>query len=263
MSSNLGMAAKMEDTDSERLLNDTSSTASELEFMDSADQKTLRRSKTRHAIFRAVMIFLLLSTNVAWYISTKWHKHPSGSSDTSPDADFFGSPATVLTSFSHDWTGLLEQESDGTRYRDEKWGTNLFPDNGGVVALSRDFAREHDLPDAAVAPEDPSKMIYLVAGYHQLHCLSVIRDSIYYLNGTMPVWPDPGGFIWDHILHCVEAVRQGLTCFLDPTLINLDEKWPGIPNGQKHVCRNKDAMYRWSTEHEHAIPVDPRSGAKT
>ncbi|KAK0101313.1 hypothetical protein ONS95_006490 [Cadophora gregata] len=228
ISSNHEMAAKVEDTDSERLLNDASSTASELEFMDSIDRKTLRRIKSRYPIFGVIMMFLLISSNVAC----------------------------------HEWTGLLEQESDGTRYRDEEWGTNLFPDNGGVVALSRDFAREHDLPDAAVTPEDPSKMIYLVAGYHQLHCLSVIRDSIYYLNGTMPVWPDPGGFIWDHILHCVEAVRQGLTCFLDPTLINLDEKWPGIPNGQKHVCRNRDAMYQWSTEHGHAIPVDPRSGGK-
>jgi hypothetical protein len=50
-------------------------------------------------------------------------------------------------------------------------------DDGGSVALSRDFARDQGLPDAAVTPEDPDKMIYLVAGYHQLHC-AVRRASI-------------------------------------------------------------------------------------
>ena len=43
-------------------------------------------------------------------------------------------------------------------------------DDGGSVALSRDFVGQHGLPDAAVTPEDSDKMIYLVAGYHQLHC---------------------------------------------------------------------------------------------
>ena len=43
-------------------------------------------------------------------------------------------------------------------------------DQGGVVALSSEFRNQHGLPDAAVSPEDPDKMLYLVAGYHQLHC---------------------------------------------------------------------------------------------
>lgn len=35
----------------------------------------------------------------------------------------------------------------------------------------------------------------------------------------------------------------------------MGDKWPGIPNGQKHVCRNKDAIYEFSAEHGHAAPV--------
>lgn len=74
----------------------------------------------------------------------------------------------------------------------------MFPHKGGSVALSLEFLKEYGLTeDAAISPEDPNKRIYQIAGYHQLHCLSVVRDAIYYLNGTMPVWPDEGGFIWD------------------------------------------------------------------
>jgi hypothetical protein len=39
-------------------------------------------------------------------------------------------------------------------------------DDGGSVALSREFAKRHNLLDAAVSLEDPNRMIYLVAGYH-------------------------------------------------------------------------------------------------
>jgi hypothetical protein len=75
----------------------------------------------------------------------------------------------------------------------------------------------------------------------------------------MTEWPDKDGFIWDHVLHCIEAVRLGLTCFLDPTLINLNETWPGIPNGQMHQCRNREALHAFASANEHDIPKDPHS----
>lgn len=88
---------------------------------------------------------------------------------------------------------------------------------------------------------------------------SVVRDAIYYLNGTLE-WADREGasseepFMWDHVIHCIEAVRQGLACNLDPSLIPLDSYWPGIPNGQMHVCRNRDALYKWTNKHGSSLP---------
>jgi len=74
------------------------------------------------------------------------------------------------------------------------------------------------------------------------------------LNGTLEEWPGPGPFLESHLLHCIEAVRQALACSMDPTLIPLDNVWPGIPNGQLHVCRNSEALYRWTNRYGHAIP---------
>lgn len=45
-----------------------------------------------------------------------------------------GSPQTVLTPFSHDWVGVLDQEHGSYRYKDEEWA-NLFP-RGCRIVLS-------------------------------------------------------------------------------------------------------------------------------
>lgn len=57
-----------------------------------------------------------------------------------------------------------------------------------------------------------------------------------------------------HIFHCIEALRQALQCCMDPTLIPLDSEWPFIPDGQLHVCRNSDALFRFVEEHYHPLP---------
>jgi len=86
-----------------------------------------------------------------------------------------GSPDTLPVPFSHDWEGLLDQERDGYRYADEEW-SQLFPAGGGSVALTSDFIQQHGIAaNAAPTPEDPDKRIYLIAGYHQLHCLVSIN----------------------------------------------------------------------------------------
>ena len=82
----------------------------------------------------------------------------------------------------------------------------------------------------------------------------VVRDSIYYLNGTLPEWPGHEPFLWDHVLHCIEAVRQAVACASDPTLIPLANSWPGIPHGQLHVCRNSQALFKWTNAHGHEKP---------
>jgi hypothetical protein len=80
----------------------------------------------------------------------------------------------------------------------------------------------------------------------------VLRDAIYQLNGTLP---DAEPLLWDHVLHCVEAVRQAVKCSLDPTLLPMADTWPGIPNGQKHSCRNEEALRRWADDFAHPPPV--------
>lgn len=81
----------------------------------------------------------------------------------------------------------------------------------------------------------------------------IVRETIYQLNGTSsntdPIW-------WDHVLHCMELVRQALFCFMDDTLLPVAVE-QGIPNDPKHVCRNTDAIRKWVDANGYAVPAGP------
>lgn len=53
---------------------------------------------------------------------------------------------------------------------------------------------------------------------------------------------------WDHITHCMDAVRQSLMCNMDTTLL-----WTADYNvfgdGQSHVCTNYWGLNDWLAEH--------------
>ncbi|KAI0449115.1 hypothetical protein F5B21DRAFT_518411 [Xylaria acuta] len=129
-------------------------------------------------------------------------------------------PDKILVPFDHDWLNLTDEGIGGVRYADDKW-KDMIPPGGGSYGLA----------PSARSTQQEGQMHYLVAGYHQLHCLSR-----------------------NHVLHCVEAIRQALHCFLDPTPINLEAEWPHVPNGQKHVCRNRGALASWAAAHRSGMP---------
>ncbi|GAW21317.1 hypothetical protein ANO14919_108360 [Xylariales sp. No.14919] len=114
---------------------------------------------------------------------------------------------------------------------------------GGPVSAPENFASKYGLAPGARSTQRQGEMHYLIASYHQLHCLSVIRDQLYEPVGlssiSEPTKPD-------HVLHCVEAIRQALCCFLNTTLINLEMEWPHAANGQKHACRDRDTLASWA-----------------
>lgn len=53
-----------------------------------------------------------------------------------------GSPQTALVPFYHDWVGLLDEEGEGHRYKDEEW-VNFFPRKTGhfpkILSISDKF----------------------------------------------------------------------------------------------------------------------------
>jgi len=235
------------DLDSEKLL-ETSSSGS-----DDVGQSYIRedyQKKHRRHICTPFLVFLLMFSNLVWF----WHFQHVQSHSLSDSVSYYGALDQIRVPFSHDWVGLVDfEEGNKSHYADEKW-LGQTPPGGGIIALTKSFAAENNLPPSSIAPEDPNKMIYLVAGYHQLHCMEMVRVTVYQLNGTSTS-TEP--IAWDHILHCIEVVRMSLKCFLDTTLIPLAEEWPGVPNGQEHMCRNYEALYKWTAERKHAEPVDP------
>lgn len=60
------------------------------------------------------------------------------------------------------WNGDEEGE-------DASW--NEIEAGHGLVSVTPEYAAAQGLPDSLVHPRDPSLRIYVVEGYHSIHCL--------------------------------------------------------------------------------------------
>ncbi len=54
----------------------------------------------------------------------------------------------------------------------------------GFIALSHEFAKEKHLPESREMPDDSSKGLYVLAGFHQLHCVVGLHLSDRQACGT-------------------------------------------------------------------------------
>ncbi|KAI1379816.1 hypothetical protein F4677DRAFT_407723 [Hypoxylon crocopeplum] len=196
-------------------------------------------------ILAIVLGTLLVGTNIGWaYAFAK-------AASNQPIQNYYGA-RDIQTTFHFDWVNLQPGE-DESRYADAKW-EELFPSGGGRVALSQDIVEKLSLPASVPAAQDPEKRIYQIAGYHQLHCLDKIRDVLYDVSDLQKgivrddANPYLNGSNWDHVLHCVEGVRQGLACRIDESLLPVKETWPpiGDGSGQLRTCKNASALRHWA-----------------
>ncbi|KAH8678417.1 hypothetical protein BX600DRAFT_452031 [Xylariales sp. PMI_506] len=84
--------------------------------------------------------------------------------------------------------------------------------------------------------------IYMVATFHQLHCLSKLMLSygLMVTEGSKPT-------DLAHDAHCFDLIRQTLLCNPDLTVEGLTEYGEGW--GAVHQCKDIDAVRDWASEH--------------
>ncbi|KAF9063608.1 hypothetical protein BDP27DRAFT_1231783, partial [Rhodocollybia butyracea] len=95
-------------------------------------------------------------------------------------------------------------------------------------------------------PGDEEYYITSLEVFHQLHCLNLLRKSLY--PEYYPLTPV------DHLDHCVDTLRQALTCTVD--ISPLSWKWderlhitePQL-NGT-HQCMNFTKIQEWAHHHQ-------------
>ena len=68
------------------------------------------------------------------------------------------------------WYGETPYNSGNLTEMDKSWGELLMDD--GLVALSKEWAMEQGIPPTTSFPWDNSKGIYLLNGFHGVHCLA-------------------------------------------------------------------------------------------
>jgi hypothetical protein len=125
--------------------------------------------------------------------------------------------------------------AEATFISSEARGYVQIPDHGSYDILSEPYTvalnRTSDGP------------AYMMAVFHQLHCLSYIVD--HYQRGYAGT-----GLTEDvahHSSHCFDYLRQSIMCAGDTNLEGETETGPGW--GSKHQCANYDAILAWANEH--------------
>ncbi|KAJ0418861.1 hypothetical protein BJY00DRAFT_287158 [Aspergillus carlsbadensis] len=126
----------------------------------------------------------------------------------------------------------------------------------GVVALPDSFAASHNLRTAQRFPWDTSKGIYILHGFHNLHCLKIIYISLWEYRTAQPQSRS-----WHHIAHCLDALRRQILCDADDTPRATERRVEVVSGvGQHRVCRDWGELERWAREHTACYKRPERPG---
>lgn len=133
--------------------------------------------------------------------------------------------------------------------------------DAGMIYISSEYADSMELLPSQSFPWDPNLKIYLLNGYHNLHCLVRFADSAYrevvFLNnpsqqsiqksladldaGRPPTYP------MVHVMHCLDTLRDDVLCHADDTpryTTATPEAESGM--GQLRRCRNWSKLEAWA-----------------
>ncbi|KAK5172793.1 uncharacterized protein LTR77_002913 [Saxophila tyrrhenica] len=191
-----------------------------------------------------VALVFLLSLKIMMDGSTPRAGRPPGPNDPKQDLGYSDKVFMNESKYANEGAFLSEDKLKETL---ASW-VPLSSKGRGYVEIPKDERDTLDGPPYLMNPlmRPNKKEIYMVSGFHQLHCLSTIMAS--YARLRFGKDESEMGF---HIAHCFDYLREGILCAGDATLEgNNTAKYPGvkIPWGTSHRCANWDALREWADE---------------
>lgn len=114
--------------------------------------------------------------------------------------------------------------------------------DSGVISLPDTYTSSHSLHPAQRFPWDHTRGIYIVHGYHNLHCLKIIYIAMHeYQTGSAQSRK------WKHISHCFDALRRQVLCDADDTPRAVRKGFDGVSGiGQERMCRDWGRLEEWA-----------------
>ncbi|KAL4900124.1 hypothetical protein BDW74DRAFT_188669 [Aspergillus multicolor] len=99
-----------------------------------------------------------------------------------------------------------------------------------------------------------------IEGFHHLHCLNLLRQSLYY-NYDYYHQQGEGAFknedfiVRQHVSHCLDILRQQLMCIIDigvlgQVWIHPEHPTPFVDFNTEHVCRNFEDIRAWAEKNQ-------------
>ncbi|KAM0320152.1 hypothetical protein ACHAPQ_010086 [Fusarium lateritium] len=140
---------------------------------------------------------------------------------------------------------------------DKAWESLGVDYRPGVISYKDGIASGLTDAHVQINPKHGGGFIVNVEGMHHLHCLNMIRKSLYFnydhykaLGGH--AFKNDGDIFRLHLIaHCLDTIRQVLMCNVDTAVLGQvwhDKKEPSaFPDfNTKHICKNYDDVREWA-----------------
>ncbi|KFY67880.1 hypothetical protein V496_01370 [Pseudogymnoascus sp. VKM F-4515 (FW-2607)] len=159
---------------------------------------------------------------------------------------------------------------------DAAWAS-LGVDYRPLVVPADEAAKAGLLEDQVkVSPKYGKGFLANVEGLHHLHCLNLLRKSLYYNfehyhSLGLGAFKNDDYILRLHVTHCLDILRQQLMCTVDIGVLGQVWTYPETPQpfvdfNTRHMCRNFEEVRKWAEEKQisEQVPLDylqpPKSG---
>ncbi|KJZ79187.1 hypothetical protein HIM_01338 [Hirsutella minnesotensis 3608] len=199
------------------------------------------------AVVATILLVLSLTANV--FLALKLQPRPA-LREGDCGSEHAGLKRDVPIQISHD----TDYTNDNLTAVTKLW--EKLSGDPGVVALRQEYVKEKRLPHALRFPWDEDKGVYLLQGFHNLHCLRTLFRYVMYTEQGLPQH-----IALSHALHCLDQLRQDVICNADdtPRYAGFQDP-PGTGSGQVRMCRDWSKLEQWALErtacfkHEDEVP---------
>ncbi|KAJ6785076.1 hypothetical protein PWT90_08530 [Aphanocladium album] len=139
--------------------------------------------------------------------------------------------------------------------KDQLWQDMYSSDEEGMAIRIDEAAAQKLINTTEHAPVPGLEKDYMVGldVFHQLHCLNMLRRNIYPTRYNSSIVREDGSIdflAWSHLDHCIESIRESLTCSVDISAIPYrwhDEAKILEPDAQNiHMCRDFTKIRDWA-----------------
>ncbi|KAM0548119.1 hypothetical protein ACHAPJ_010040 [Fusarium lateritium] len=145
---------------------------------------------------------------------------------------------------------------NGSAETDEAWESLGVDYRPGIISYKDGIASGLTDAHVQVDPKHGGGFIVNVEGMHHLHCLNMVRKSLYFnydhykaMGGH--AFKNDGEIFRLHLTHCLDTIRQVLMCNIDTGVLGqvwYNKKDPSaFPDfNTKHTCKNYDDIRKWA-----------------